>query len=188
MNWRNTSQCYGWVFAGLHWLMAVLIVGLLALGLWMVGLDYYHPWYVKAPDWHRSLGIVVGLLLVIRLLWRWFNPPPRPRGPRLQQRLATGVHWLFYGVIAATVVAGFLISTAKGQAISVFGFFEIPSPFSGSWLTPVTNLEDLAGVWHRWLAYALAALIVLHVTAAVWHHVVNRDGSMQRILAQCDDS
>ncbi len=60
---RNSTQGYGLVAILLHWSMAVLIIGLYLLGDWMVDLDYYHPWYLEAPDLHRGLGVVTALLL-----------------------------------------------------------------------------------------------------------------------------
>jgi len=186
ISWKNTKGCYGWGFAAIHWLMAVLILVVLGLGMWMVTLDYYHPWYVSAPDWHRGLGVIAGILLLLRLAWRVLNPPPPPRGSSRTQWAARLVHWAFYALIALVVLSGYLMTTAKGSGVSLFGWFEIPSPFNGS--LPVDNLETQAGRLHRWLAYALLGLIVLHALAALWHHFVKSDGSLWRILGRCPES
>ena len=76
MQWRNSSDRFGLVTGSLHWLMALLVIGLTALGLWMTSLTYYSPYYTSAPFWHKSLGLVFAALLVLRLIWRAATPSP----------------------------------------------------------------------------------------------------------------
>src|SRR3569833_4795641 len=71
---RDTSEGYGLVSRLFHWLMALAIVAMFALGLWMVGLDYYSPYYNSAPDVHRSIGMILLFALIVRWLWRLANP------------------------------------------------------------------------------------------------------------------
>lgn len=177
MKLRNGPRHYGLVSILLHWIMAALILGLFALGLYMVELGYYHPWYHKAPDLHRSLGILVALLLGPRWLWRLLNPQPGIEGEPWERRAALWVHRSFYLLIAATVAAGYLITTANGQGVPVFSLFEIPATLYG-----FDNQEDLAGVAHEWLAYLLIALVSLHTLAALKHHFVDRDSTLRRML------
>jgi len=177
MRLRNDLQGYGLVSVLLHWIMAVLVIGLFALGKYMVDLDYYHPWYQKAPDLHRSLGVITGLLLLFRFVWRWTNPQPEIFGRPWERQAALWVHRLFYALMAAIVVSGYLITTADGQAVSVFGWFEIPATIYG-----IDNQEDVAGVVHEWLANGLIALAVLHSLAALKHHFIDRDPTLRRML------
>jgi cytochrome b561 len=177
MRLRNDLHGYGLVSVLLHWVMAVLIIGLFTLGKYMVGLDYYHPWYQKAPDLHRGLGVIVAALFVFRLGWRLSNPHPEILGKPWERRAAVWVHRLFYALIAATVVSGYLITTADGQALSVFGWFEIPATIHG-----FGNQEDIAGVVHEWLANGMIALVVLHSLAALKHHFIDRDPTLRRML------
>ncbi len=177
MHLRNDLQAYGLVSVLLHWIMAVLIIGLFALGKYMVDLDYYHPWYQKAPDLHRSLGVITGLLLLLRFLWRWTNPQPEILGSPWERRAALWVHRLFYVLMAAIVVSGYLVTTADGQAVSVFGWLAIPATIHG-----IDNQEDIAGVVHEWLANGLIALAVLHGLAALKHHFIDRDPTLRRML------
>lgn len=65
----------------LHWLTVAVVVGLTVLGLWMVDLDYYSEWYKTGPDIHRSIGVILGLLLLFRIVWRYYSPPPAPLQP-----------------------------------------------------------------------------------------------------------
>ncbi len=187
MNWKNSSRCYGWGFALLHWLMALWLLVVFVLGLWMVGLDYYHPWSVRAPDWHRSLGVLAGVLLVLRVAWRWMDPPPPPQGTAVTRFFATTVHRLFYVLMIAVVASGYLISTAKGGAVTVFDWFSIPAWPGGFEAVHLIDLESRAGDWHRWLSYGLAGLAVLHAGAAFWHHFFVGDGTLWRIAGRCPD-
>ena len=65
---RNDRTRYGWLSIGLHWLVAATVIGLFALGLWMVDLGYYDPWYRTGPDIHRSIGILLFAVMLVRLL------------------------------------------------------------------------------------------------------------------------
>ncbi len=177
MKARNDERHYGWVALVLHWGMAVSIVGLYFLGDYMTDLDYLDPWYRKAPDVHRSLGIIVAILLPLRWGWRLLNPRPAIIGRPWQRHVAIWVHRLFYVLIAATSIAGYLISTADGRAIAVFDWFEVPAMFPG-----FANQEDIAGDAHAILADLLMLLVVLHVLAALKHQFIDRDATLRRML------
>lgn len=175
----NTKDRFGFLTIFIHWLMALALVGLFVLGLWMVELDYYHSWYVKAPDIHRSVGILVFFLLIIRLINRLLDPPPQPvPGTRPAERVAALlVHWLMYLLVLAVVITGYLISTADGRAVDVFGWFQVPAT-----LTSIDDQEDRAGELHYLLAITLMAVATLHTMAALKHHFVNRDSTLRRML------
>jgi len=177
MNWKNTASGYGIMAIGLHWLMALLVLVLYPLGLWMVALDYYHPWYQRAPDLHRTLGVVAALLLVLRLGWRLVNPRPLVEGRPWEQRLALLVHRAFYVLLVLLPVTGYLITTADGHPLPLLGGLELPALGEG-----FENQEDVAGEVHEWLAHTLIALVALHSAAALKHHFVNRDSTLRRML------
>jgi len=128
---KNTQGNYGLIAILLHWVMAILIVSLFILGEYMVDLTYYDAWYISAPNWHRSLGAITFSLLIIRVIWRGFNIQPEGVGKRWEQRVAAIVHRLFYILIFAVVISGYSITTADGQGISVFGWFDIPAIYFG---------------------------------------------------------
>lgn len=75
MSFTNTPERYGVISAAFHWLSAIIVYGMFALGLWMVTLSYYDGWYHKAPELHKSIGILLMMGLVIRVLWRVISPP-----------------------------------------------------------------------------------------------------------------
>ncbi|MCV6605035.1 MAG: cytochrome b [Porticoccaceae bacterium] len=173
---KNTQHSYGLVAKLLHWLMALALIGLFALGLYMVELDYYDSLYRTLPHIHKSIGILLFVLLAGRLLWRWFNTQPRPQGNPAERRIAHWVHLALYLLMAAIMVSGYLISTADGRAIEVFDWFEVPAT-----LTDIDGQEDIAGKVHEWLAWSLIVLVALHALAALKHHFIDKDTTLKRM-------
>lgn len=176
---KNTDTSYGTPAIAMHWIAALAIIGLFALGLWMVELDYYHAWYKKGPDLHRSIGIVLAVLMVMRMIWRWINPKPKDldeSAPTLN-RLAHWIHLGLYALTFAILITGYLISTAEGQGISVFGAFELPATIVGG-----KEQADMAGQIHLVLAVTLISLAALHALAALKHHFIDRDNTLRRMM------
>lgn len=176
MQLRDTSDGYGLVSRMFHWLMALAIVVMFALGLWMVGLDYYSPHYHSAPSLHKSVGILLMIALALRFGWRLLSVQPDDRDlTRFERSAAHVVHWGFYPLLFALLASGYLISTADGRPIEVFGLFNVPSPGENK------GLEDTAGAVHTWLAYAVIALAVVHAAAAIKHHLFDGGRSFSRM-------
>ncbi|MDT8386028.1 MAG: cytochrome b [Thiogranum sp.] len=176
--WCNTDDSYGRISISLHWLIAVAVIGLFALGLWMVELDYYDPWYQRAPELHKSAGVLLFGLVLLRLVWHYSNPRPRPVGSRWESRAATLAHASLNLLLLATLVSGYLISTADGRPIDVFGLFQVPATLAG-----LQNQADLAGKIHELLSFILIGLAGLHALAALKHHFINHDATLRRMLA-----
>ncbi|TQV72020.1 cytochrome b [Aliikangiella marina] len=176
---KNSPKKYGLVAKFLHWLTAITVIALFAVGLWMVDLDYYDAWYTKAPYYHKSVGILLGLLMVLRMLWRISNTTPVP--PKNHQlweiQSARLAHGLFYLLIFLMIISGYLISTADNRSIDVMGWFEIPSLGS-----LIDNQEDTAGLIHEWLAYVLIGLASIHGIAALKHHFYDKDETLKRMI------
>jgi len=173
MPFRNQLQTYGLGSVLLHWLMAALIIGLFFLGEYMVDLDYYDAWYKTAPDIHRSIGVIVALLLILRLVWRLSNIHPKVIGKPWEHKQAIWVHRLFYALIIGIVISGYFITTAEGQTVSVFSWFDVPAVLYG-----YDNQEDMAGGIHEWLTHILIILVILHGLAALKYHFINRDNTL----------
>lgn len=163
----------------LHWSMALLIPALFVLGLWMTGLDYYSQWYKSAPELHKSIGVLLVMLLIARwIALFWFSKPPA-QGPKAQQLVATLVHCMLYGLLTLILLTGYLVSTEDGRPISVFGWFELPA--AGKLFD---DQSDVAGAAHYWLAWALIVLVVLHVAAAIKHHMIDKDDTLNRMTGR----
>lgn len=174
---KNTPYSYGWISIAAHWLTALLVIVLYILGSWMEDLDYYSPWYQTAPEVHKSLGVLLALLIALRLVWKLLNSNPMPLGGLLEKKLALVAHVLMYLLLLLIFVSGYLISTADGQAIEVFNWFKVPALAAA-----ISNQEDVAGEVHEFVANSLMWLVLLHALAALYHHYVYKDQTLVRIL------
>ncbi|OUS40619.1 cytochrome B [Oleispira antarctica] len=157
--------------------MALGIFFLFGLGLYMVELTYYDAWYQGSLDLHKSLGIVLLLVWIGRVAWRWLNTNPDMAGTQLEKKAAHIAHLALYLLMLALMVTGYLISTADGRGIEVFGLFEIPA-MSISF----ENQEDIAGDIHWGIAWSLIVMVALHSLAAIKHQLVNKDGTLTKMI------
>ena len=175
----NSSEHYGLVAILLHWLMAMVVIGLIGLGIYMVELSYYDPLGKILPFLHISIGMLLVPVLIFGMIWKLINTRPVPLAgtTALEQALAKLVHRLLSLLIATILISGYLITTAKGSSASVFDIISIPST-----ITSIPEQEYYAGLAHQYLAYGLIALVVLHATAALKHHFINRDNTLRRML------
>ncbi|MFC5299944.1 cytochrome b [Azospira restricta] len=162
----------------LHWLMAVLLLGLFAVGLYMTGLKL-SPQKLQIYSWHKWAGVTAFVLAAARIAWRiGHRPPPAPMAtPRWQQVAAEGAHHLLYLLMLAIPLTGWLMSSAKGFQTVVFGVLPLPDL-----LAKDKELGDLLAMVHAQLNYALAAVVLVHAGAALKHHLVDRDDVLTRML------
>ena len=181
MQWRNSPSRYGLVSVFIHWLVAVAVFGLFGLGYWMVGLDYYSSWYKTAPDIHKGVGILLFVLMLARIFWRWLSPPPGslPNHGRLTRLGSKLGHGFLYLGLFVLMISGYLISTADGRGIEVFGLFTVPAS-----ITSIPDQEDIAGLVHEYLGWALVIFAGIHALAALKHHFIDRDRTLVRIFGR----
>lgn len=181
MQLRNTSRRYGIISISLHWIFAIAVYAMFGLGLWMVTLSYYDGWYHQAPELHKSIGVLLMMGLVIRVIWRHISPPPA--APKTHSKFtrisAVAAHITLYALLLALLISGYLISTAEGKPISVFGIFDVPAT-----LADAGSQADIAGVIHLWLAWSVVILSVLHGLAALKHHFIDKDDTLKRMLGR----
>ena len=174
---KNTTQNYGWVAKGLHWFSAVLVIGTFTSGWWMVGLNYYSDWYKTAPFIHKSVGVLLLLLTMVRLCWKASNMSPNAVGNAFEQFMAKAAHTVLYLLIFVICVSGYLISTADGRGIEVFNWFVLPS-FGELFV----QQADTVGLIHKFSAYGLMGLVLLHALAARKHHFIDKGNTLKRML------
>ncbi|MCL1141870.1 cytochrome b [Shewanella gaetbuli] len=177
---KNTNTGYGLIAIAMHWVSAIAVIGMFALGFWMVDLTYYSSWYKTAPDIHKSVGLLLFVLILCRLLWRSISIKPQTLAShRLwETQLAHVAHRLLYLLLVLIMISGYLISTADGRGIAFFDWFMVPS--LGELFD---NQADLAGSFHQYAAYVLIALVVLHALGALKHHFIDKDNTLTRMLS-----
>jgi cytochrome b561 len=177
MQIKNTAYRFGIIAILLHWVMAILLIGLLILGLYMVSIPISLE-KLKLYGWHKEYGILALMLVMVRIIWRLSNRIPYLTLPLWEKIAARTVHWAFYGFMFAMPITGWLITSAAGLPVSFFGLFVLPDL-----VTPNPDSMQLFQKIHEWLGYGLIATIVLHTSAALKHHFINKDDILKRMLS-----
>lgn len=172
------NQHYTRTAKGLHWLMALLILGMLGLGFYMQGLPL-SPEKLKLYSWHKWAGVTVFLLGIVRLAWRATHlPPALPAAmPWLLQRAAQAIHLLLYLLMLAIPLSGWLMSSAKGFQTVWFGVLPLPDLVAKD-----KDLGDFLESLHLNLNLQLIGLLVAHVGASLKHHFIDKDDVLLRML------
>lgn len=174
----NTRYAYGLIAQALHWLV---VVGISTQFLWAWRIDQADS--IRAEfalvNQHKSIGMAVLALVLIRLLWRAFNrPPPFPQSMAGWDRFAaTTAHWLLYGLILLMPLSGWIYTSAAGFGPEFFGLVDLPTLVEQN-----ERLETLFGEIHEWLSICILALVSIHVLAVLRHQFVLKDGLLRRML------
>jgi len=180
------STRYNNVAKTLHWLIALLIITMLALGWTMENVDKGNPYRFQMFQLHKSIGITILLLSLMRLTWRLMHrAPPLPETmPAWEKFAARATHVLFYVFMIGMPLTGWAIvsSSPLNLPTYLFGYIHWPDLPVLPELANKREVSHVFGAIHGWGAYILAALLVLHVGAAVKHHWINRDDVLIRML------
>ena len=161
----------------LHWLLAMALAVSFSVGLYMADLPF-SPQRLKLYNWHKWAGVTILALSIARLLWRLTHRPPAELPmPAWQARASHFTHSALYLLFFAVPLVGWAYSSAAGFPVVWFGVLPLPD------FVPVDkSLADAIKPWHGALAWALAALAVLHVAGALKHQFIDRDGLLARML------
>jgi len=159
----------------LHWVSAITVFALFAVGFWMVDLDYYSSWYQTAPNWHRSVGVLLACVTCIRLCCYIFPRPARHKHKVVELWAAKLVKISLLCLLLGLFISGYFITTAVGDALFIFDWFSIPS------IIQFDHLEEYAGQIHEIAAWSLISLTLLHAAAAIKHHVIDKDDTLLRM-------
>jgi cytochrome b561 len=177
----NTKERYGVGAIGLHWIMAGLILILVALGLYMVRLPDvgFDAKKITSTIIHKEIGVLVFAFAGVRLVWRQLNPLPALADtlPEWQKVIAIVVHLCFYALMLALPVTGLVMSSAAGIPVTFLDLFTIPDL-----VPPSQTLFEKLRELHDWLGYTMGVLICIHASAALRHHFILRDGSLRKML------
>lgn len=173
----STPACYDPVAKGLHWLMALLVIGLWSVGLVM---DDLPKGDVRSQviGLHKAMGVVVLVLAMARLGWRLGHPAPELPAtmPALERLAAKLGHWALYGLMIALPVDGILLSQAGGRVVNVFGVV-LPTVLDKN-----EALKEIFETAHEAMGWLLAVVIAVHVAAALRHHFMLKDDVLTRML------
>jgi cytochrome b561 len=179
MSARSTAAHYGSVAMFLHWTIAVLIIANLALGLYFADLPRSDPNLFVLAQTHKSIGLTVLVLSLLRVLWRLVNPvPPLPAAMNpVLKFLARATQVLLYFLIVAIPLTGWLmVSTSRlGLPTPFFFLFDWPN------LPRIGEHEQWEDI-HSFLAWSAIVLVSLHVLGALYHLALRRDGVFQKML------
>ena len=178
MGLRNSDEAWGWVSMALHWLVVLGVLAAAMIGLVMEELPSSGG-KVQVYALHKSIGLTVLGLMVLRLLWRLAGGRPGvlPGVARWQSLAAAVTHGLLYAALFAMPLSGWLYNSASNFPLRWFGLFRVP-PISGR----DGDLKDFAHDAHETLFWVIVALVLLHAGAALWHHLVLRDRTLDRML------
>ena len=177
---RNTRERWGSVSIGLHWTIALLILLVqVPAGLSMVAVE---PGTLQNVLYnvHKTNGLTIFTLAVIRLGWRWTHPVPALPAdlPRWQWTLARLTHVLLYLLLFSMPISGFLYTAMGGFPVPLFGLYDLAR------LVPENKpVAEVFKSMHLTLQFVLYAVVALHVAGALQHHLVRQDGVLRRMLS-----
>nr|VFK66673.1 MAG: cytochrome b561 [Candidatus Kentron sp. UNK]VFK69937.1 MAG: cytochrome b561 [Candidatus Kentron sp. UNK] len=174
---KNTETHYGIIAKGFHWFLFLMLGFMIVAGNILEEMPKGAE-KIEAAGVHKSLGLLVLLLVFLRLIWRFINVTPKdPEGtPAIQSLVAHAIHWALYGLMFAQPVAGILMSQAAGYPVNFFGLYELP--------TLLAKDQSLAGLFHTahgvvWIL--LLAVVIVHAAGALYHHFIVKDDTLRRM-------
>lgn len=177
MQIKNTPESYGAATKTLHWATALVVIGLLAVGLYMGEAEAALRF--KLVPLHKSFGMTVLALVLLRILWHFysFRPSLVAGKKKLDAFAARAMHYFFYAALIGMPLSGWFMSSAAGRPVRVFGLFTLPD-----FVKQDQGLRETFGTIHTFLGYTLIIGIVLHVAAALKHHFIDHDATLRRML------
>lgn len=175
---QMTSPTYTRVAIILHWLIAAAIFSTFLLGQYMTQLQL-SPVKLKLYSYHKWIGATIFLLVLFRMVWRLSHRPPAPPAamPAWQHTAATTAHFLLYVLTLTIPISGWLMSSASGFQVVYLGHFPLPDLVAKN-----KQLAEQLKQVHETLNWVMLGVVILHVAAALKHHMVDRDEVLQRML------
>jgi cytochrome b561 len=176
---RNSPTSWGTAAKLLHWIMAIGIIG---ASIFVLHVNDSMPWFKSSPlifityiHWHKSFGLILLALIVLRLAWKWTNPKPVTEVlTAFEEKASKWTHRSLYTLMLVVPLSGWIASSAFGSPTRFFGLFVIPGIIGKS--------KPLVGpaYWtHFGLAWLLLALVSFHIIAAFWHHGRKKDNVLR---------
>lgn len=175
---RNTTETFGTVAKAFHWVMALAITGLLAVGLIMVDMAP-SPDKFKLYALHKSTGLVMLCLVILRLTWRLSHVVPGAPDslPPLHRHLMKLSPVALYFLMILMPISGFIMSDAGGHPITFYDLYTLPTFFSKN-----PDLSQAAQLVHKYTGFTFIGVLIAHTSAALYHHFILKNTILQRML------
>ena len=181
MELRNSVARYGAFSKFLHWTITLLVLFQLYLVFWKKWMlpekSEIAAFYIGGL--HKPIGVVILVLVITALIWRWTNPKPAfpITMPSWEKKSATLVHRLLYLGLLVMPVSGFVMSVAAGYPPNFFGLYQFPMMIEKN-----KAVAELFFAIHEFTGFLMIALVFIHTFAALKHHFIDRDGVLKRML------
>ncbi|MDG4812424.1 cytochrome b [Hydrogenovibrio sp. 3SP14C1] len=180
MRMKNTSAQFGLVSIVNHWVTAILVIGVIALGIYMGDLPK-GPERGELYDLHKSLGVIILGLFLLRVVWLKLSPNPESLpSTRFEHILAHSVKGVLYLALVLMPLSGWIMSNSGGDDVAVFDWFVLPAIVpENEWLHEAT--EEFHEIFGELI---LPAIILLHIAGALKHHYIKKDATLNRMLGK----
>lgn len=174
---QHDTQNYNSLSRFVHWIMAALILGLVLVGFFMAQMDSA-PLKFEIYGWHKSLGITVLLLALIRVAWKFYKKPPASLSAHKnwEKLLSKTIHIVLYVSLFVMPLSGWVMSSSGGHAVHFFGLFELPQIAAKDKV-----ISGLARSVHYYAALGVVGSVALHVVGALKHHFMDKDVTLTRM-------
>jgi len=179
---QDTKQQFSKLTVFFHWAVALTIISLLSVGVYMEEFKAYFLY-----KYHKSIGILIFLVIIGRIIWRIKNGWPIPLNTQHanEQKLAKLVHWVLIIGTLTFPLSGMMMSALGGHGLPMFGLELFPANYVDGKAIPINKeLAQLGGNIHYWLGWTMIVTIVIHITGALKHHFVYKDGTLRRMLGK----
>tara|TARA_R110002096_G_scaffold75662_5_gene178671 strand:+ start:1839 stop:2375 length:537 start_codon:yes stop_codon:yes gene_type:complete len=178
MSFGNSATHWGLISRLLHWFMAIAIIFMFGLGVTMINMRL-SPMKLEMFMVHKSIGILLLGVVIIRVIWRLLNPAPRPSRDlsKVQRITATAAQLFMYVLMICIPISGWIINSAANFPLQWFGLFEVP-PIA----EPSLTTEEYAKTAHLVLVCMLGAVVFIHITAALHHHFIQKNDVLKRMF------
>lgn len=176
---KNTPKTYGSMAKFFHWIIAILIIGMLIFGFILVNLKTTNPYRETLIGLHKSIGLTILLLVILRLIWRFVNiQPPFPvTVPLWEQISAKSAHFFLYILIFVMIFSGWSLSSFGGHPVVFWNLFDVKLPVAKN-----QTISSDAFLAHKIIGWALIGLVSLHILGALKNHFIDKNHILNRML------
>jgi len=171
----NSENQYGLFSIAFHWAMALIILATFILGK---NLEHNYQYYDDVLKFHNSFGILIFILAIFRISWRWMNiKPGATDSKKILMKIATLVHIFFYIIFFILPITGYLLTNLQGDTVSFFNY-HLPDILEKN-----REIKRLFSEVHETIGNVLIIILILHVLGALFHHYILKDNTLKRIIS-----